>query len=192
MAALVAAAHPGTRFVMVGDGPLLNAARQEARRLEIDVSFTGFRPDAAMIAASFDVFVISSLYEGLGRALTEALAAKRAVAATAVNGVIDLVEHGSTGLLSPPADPQALARNVLWLLDHPAEARGMGEAGAARVRALFQPAAMCALIEQTYAGLLGLPEREPPSGTPAATGGRVQRSQTGASGAIASTASFEP
>jgi glycosyltransferase involved in cell wall biosynthesis len=192
MATLVARTHPDARFVMVGDGPLLDAARQEARSMGVDVSFTGFRSDAATIAAGFDVFVISSLYEGLGRALTEALASERAVAATAVNGVIDLVEHGSTGLLSPPGDPPALARNVLWLLEHPAEARRMGEAGAGRVRTLFQPAAMCALIERTYAGLLGLPEREPQGGPPVATAGRVQRSQTGGAGAIASTASFEP
>jgi glycosyltransferase involved in cell wall biosynthesis len=192
MAALVADAHPGARFVMVGDGPLLDAARDEARGLGVDVTFTGFRPDAAQIAAGLDVFVISSLYEGLGRALTEALASGRPVAATAVNGVIDLVEHGSTGLLSPPADPAALARNVGWLLEHPAEAQRMGEAGAARVRALFKPATMCALIEQTYARLLGLPEQEPPADGQAATEGRAQRSQTGTAGSDASTASVGP
>jgi glycosyltransferase involved in cell wall biosynthesis len=192
MAALVARAHPGTRFVMVGDGPLLDAAREEARRLGVDVTFTGFRPDAARIAAALDVFVISSLYEGLGRALTEALASERPVTATAVNGVIDIVEHGSTGLLAPPADPPALARNVVWLLEHPAEARRMGEAGAARVRTLFQPAAMCALIERTYARLLGLPDRAPPPGAQAAAGGRAHASQTGTAGAGASTALFEP
>jgi glycosyltransferase involved in cell wall biosynthesis len=162
MAAAVAGAHPETRFVMVGEGPLLEAARDEARRAGVDVAFTGYRSDASRVAAGFDVFVISSLYEGLGRGLTEALASERPVAATAVNGVIDIVEHGSTGLLSPPADPEALARNVLWLLDHPAEARRMGEAGAARVRALFQPTDMCASIEQAYARLLGLPDPTPP------------------------------
>jgi glycosyltransferase involved in cell wall biosynthesis len=191
MAAVVTGAHPGTRFVMVGDGPLLEAARDEARRLGVDVTFTGFRTDAARIAAALDVFVISSLYEGLGRALTEALASERPVAATAVNGVIDLVEHGSTGLLAPPADPPALARSVVWLLEHPAEARRMGKAGAARVRALFQPAFMCALIEQTYARLLGLPEPEPPAARGAAAGGRAH-SQTGTADAGASTALFGP
>ena len=192
MAALVAGAHRGACFVMVGDGPLLDAARDEARRLGVDVTFTGFRPDAARIAAGFDVFVISSLYEGLGRALTEALASERPVAATAVNGVIDLVEHGSTGLLAPPADPLSLARNIVWLLEHPAQAHRMGEAGAARVRTLFQPAVMCALIEQTYARLLGLPEPAPPTGRRAATGGRVHGSQTGTAGAGAFTALFGP
>lgn len=187
MAAAVAGAHPGTRFVMVGDGPLLDAARDEARRLGVDVTFTDFRPDAVKIAAGFDVFVIASLYEGLGRALTEALASERPVAATAVNGVIDIVAHGSTGLLAPPADPAALARNVVWLLEHPAEAHRMGEAGAARVRALFKPATMCALIEQTYARLLGLPEAEaPPVDGGAAIGGGAHESQTGSAGTGAS------
>jgi glycosyltransferase involved in cell wall biosynthesis len=162
MARLVAAAHPSTRFVMVGDGPLLDETRREAGRLGVDVIFTGFRADAASIGACFDVFVIASLYEGLGRALTEALASGRPVAATAVNGVIDLIEPGSTGLLAAPADPAALSRNVVWLLEHPDEARRMGEAGRARVGATFQPAVMCALIEEVYARLLGLPASRPP------------------------------
>jgi glycosyltransferase involved in cell wall biosynthesis len=166
MAAIVTATHPDARFVMVGDGDLLDEAREEAGRLGVDVTFTGFRPDGATIAACFDVFVIASLYEGLGRALTEALASGRPVVATAVNGVIDLVEPGSTGLLASPADPQALARNVIWLLEHPEDARRMGEAGRARVHALFEPSAMCALIEQTYARLLGLPETAPPASDP--------------------------
>ena len=165
MAAHVAASHPSARFVMVGDGPLANEARAEAERLGVDVVFAGFRPDAARIAAAFDVYVVSSLYEGLGRSVTEALASARPVVATAVNGVVDLVEPGSTGLLAPPADPEALARNVIWLLDHRDSARRMGEAGRRRTRALFAPRVMCQHIEDTYARLLGLPaaaEQPPP------------------------------
>jgi glycosyltransferase involved in cell wall biosynthesis len=165
MAAKVAAARPGARFVMVGEGTLLDEARAEAGRLGVDVMFTGFRPDATSIAACFDVYVVSSLYEGLGRALTEALASARPVVATAVNGVVDLVEPGSTGLLARPADPEALARNVVWLLEHPEPARRMGEAGRLRARALFEPVVMCGIIEQTYARLLGLPETAPEADT---------------------------
>jgi glycosyltransferase involved in cell wall biosynthesis len=171
MAAQVADVLPGTAFVMIGDGPLMKVAREEAERLGVNVIFTGFRDDAARIAACFDVFVISSLYEGLGRALTEALASGRPVAATAVNGVVDLVAHGATGLLAPPADPQALARNVIWLLEHPEQAQQMGRAGATCVRALFDPATMCSLIEQTYARLLGLPESAAASGASAPASG---------------------
>jgi glycosyltransferase involved in cell wall biosynthesis len=165
MAALVGAAHPGARFVMVGEGELLDEARAEARRLGVDVTFTGYRPDAARIVACFDVFVVSSLYEGLGRALSEALASGRPVVATAVNGVIDMVEPGSTGLLVPPAAPESLAHNVVWLLEHPDAARRMGEAARARARRIFEPTLMCRLIEQTYARLLGLPAA-PASGDP--------------------------
>lgn len=158
MAARVARSHPRTRFVMVGDGALLSDARAEARHQGVDVLFTGFREDGPRLVYCFDVFVISSLYEGLGRALSEAIAAGCPVAATAVNGVVDIVEPGSTGLLAPPDDHEALAQNVVWLLDHPDEARRMGEAGRARIRGLFEPAVMCRRVEQTYARLLGLPE----------------------------------
>jgi glycosyltransferase involved in cell wall biosynthesis len=164
MAASVSAARPGARFVMVGDGSLEDAARAEARRLGVEILFTGFREDAARIACSFDVFVISSLYEGLGRSLTEALASGRPVVASAVNGVPDLVRPRETGLLAPPAEPQTLARAVIWMLDHPQEARSMGERGRAEVRSRFQPRIMCELLEQVYRALVGLPASERESG----------------------------
>ncbi len=161
MAACVAASHPQARFVMVGDGTLADEARAEAQRLGVRVDFTGFRPDAPRIAAAFDVYVVSSLYEGLGRGLSEALASGRPVVATAVNGVVDLIEPGSTGLLAPPGDPEALARNVAWLLDHPDAAQRMGDVGRAHARELFAPRLMCLEIERSYARLLGLPEAAP-------------------------------
>jgi glycosyltransferase involved in cell wall biosynthesis len=163
MAALVNQARPEVRFVMVGDGtlesaPLEQEARDEADRLGVAIVFTGFRPDAPRIAAGFDVFVISSLYEGLGRALTEAMASGRPVVATAVNGVPDLVEPGSTGLLADPADPGGLAAAVVWLLDHPEPAERMAQQGRSRVLSFFGPATMCAHLDDLYARLLGLPE----------------------------------
>jgi glycosyltransferase involved in cell wall biosynthesis len=157
MAAEVAETRPDARFVMVGDGPLSAPARAEAKRLGVDIVFTGQRTDAPLVASAFDVFVISSLYEGLGRALTEAVASGRPVVATAVNGVPDLIVPGATGLLATPGDPTALARCVLWTLDHPAEARRLGEAGSRWVRWMIDPARMCDLIDQTYCRLLGLP-----------------------------------
>ncbi|HWC87574.1 MAG TPA: glycosyltransferase family 4 protein [Solirubrobacteraceae bacterium] len=166
MAAQVARSHPQARFVWIGQGGLLEEAQEEARRLGVSITFAGFRRDAARIAASFDVYVVSSRHEGLGRALTEAMASGRPVVATNVNGVVDLVEPGATGLLSEPEQPEALARNVAWMLDHPEEARQMAEAGRARVRVLFRPRVMCGLIEQTYDRLLGLPTPETHGGAP--------------------------
>ena len=167
MAARVAAARPEACFVMVGEGPLAAEAQAEARRLGVGIRFLGFRADAPLVASAFDVFVISSLYEGLGRALTEAVASGRPVVATAVNGVPDLIVPGVTGLLAAPGDPATLADCVLWLLEHPAEARHMGDAGSHWVRWMFDPARMCQLIDQAYCRLLGLPgpaaEAPPPA-----------------------------
>jgi glycosyltransferase involved in cell wall biosynthesis len=163
-AAAIHARRPGTAFVMIGAGPLEGEVRRLAAELDVQVILTGHRPDAARLVAGLDVFVITSLYEGLGRALTEALATARPVVATAVNGVPDLVEHGATGLLVAPADPDGAARAVGWLLDHPAEAAAMGRQGCRRVRSAFAPQAMCAAVDACYRGLLGLPVPGPAAG----------------------------
>jgi len=170
MAAAVQRLRQGVAFVMVGDGPLEDAVREEAERLGVPINLTGFRADASRLASSFDVFVISSLYEGLGRALTEALASGRPVVATAVNGVPDLIAPGRTGLLAPPADPEVLAANVVWMLDHPEAARRMGQNGRARVLGSFDQATMCGLLDEVYSGLLGMVS--PAAGDAAAIGVR--------------------
>src|SRR5712691_11475443 len=157
MAALVAEHRPDACFMMVGDGPMTSDVRAEAERLGVDLILTGFRDDAPRLAGAFDVFVMPSLYEGLGRALTEALACGRPVVASAVNGVPDLVRPGETGLLANPGDPEAVARCVLWLLDHPVEAKRMGRQGRAAVLELFKPEHMCAVLDETYSRLLGVP-----------------------------------
>jgi glycosyltransferase involved in cell wall biosynthesis len=169
MAALVARKRLDARFMMVGDGPMIEAVRAEAERLGINILLTGYRDDAARLAAGFDVFVISSLYEGLGRALTEALASGRPVAATAVNGVPDLVIPGATGLLAPPAAPDRLAECVLWLLEHPEEARQMGRRARVTVLERFDPEDMCRLIDDMYCRLLGLPRTTSAAGRIAAS-----------------------
>jgi len=164
MAAIVARERPDARFAMIGDGPMLDDVRRESERLGVEIALPGFRDDAPSIAAAFDVFVMPSLYEGLGRALTEALASGRPVVASAVNGVPDLVVPGATGLLVPPGDPEACARAVLWMLDHPREAEAMGNQGRIVVRNLFGPEVMVRAIDETYRGLLGIPhEPEPES-----------------------------
>jgi glycosyltransferase involved in cell wall biosynthesis len=170
MAAGVVQQHPDTRFVMVGDGPLAGAAKELAEQLAVPLTVTGYRSDAPLLSAAMDVFVITSHYEGLGRALTEALASARPVVATAVNGIPDLVEPGATGLLAGAGDVGALATCVRWMLDNPAAARAMGLAGRERVRAGFAPEQMCSAVEACYRDQLGLPA---PAVMPAPTGRHV-------------------
>jgi glycosyltransferase involved in cell wall biosynthesis len=161
MAGLVAAARPEARFVMVGEGELAGDMRTEADRLGVRVIFTGFRSDAARVASAFDVYVVSSVYEGLGRALTEAMASGRPIVATAVDGVVDVIEPGATGLLVAPRDPRGLADAVGWMLSHPNEAERMGDAGRTLVRRLFAPASMCAVLDEVYGRYLGFSPSAP-------------------------------
>jgi glycosyltransferase involved in cell wall biosynthesis len=155
MAARVRDLHPGTRFVVVGDGELAPEMRGLAAGLGVEITFTGYRQDAARLASAFDVFVVSSLYEGVGRSVTEAMASGRPVVATAVDGLVDVVSHGATGLLAAPHDPQGLATQVAWMLDHPQEAGRMGAQARDLVRTLFAPERMCAVLDEIYSSLLG-------------------------------------
>jgi glycosyltransferase involved in cell wall biosynthesis len=157
MAAAIRAEHPGTAFVMIGDGPLAEEVRRLAADLDVEVTITGQRPGAERLVAGLDVFVTTFLYQGPGRALTEALAAARPVVATAVNGVPDLVEHGATGLLVAPADPAGAARAVGWLLDHPREAAEMGRQGSRQVRGALAPETLRGAVDDCYRGLPRLP-----------------------------------
>ena len=164
MCARVRERRPETAFVMVGDATLESASleeetRREAERLGVPIHFTGYRADAPRLAASFDVYVVPSRYEGLGRAVTEAMASGRPVVATAVNGVPDLVEPGATGLLARPGDPESLAAAVVWLLDNPEQARRMGRQGREIVRRHFGQSVMCDALDAVYRELLGLPDR---------------------------------
>jgi glycosyltransferase involved in cell wall biosynthesis len=162
MCGLIQRVRPDVVFVMVGDttlesGGLEEETRLEAERLGVRILFTGFRADAPRVAATFDVYVVPSRYEGLGRALTEAMASGRPVVATAVNGVPDLVEPGVTGLLAGAGDVAELAQAAVWLLEHPDEAAMMGEQARDRVRSHFATETMCRALDELYAELLGLP-----------------------------------
>jgi glycosyltransferase involved in cell wall biosynthesis len=156
MAALVHERFPQARFVIVGEGELADETRKLADDLHVPLLLTGYRPDAALVAAAFDVYVVSSRYEGVGRAVTEALGAGRPVVATAVDGVVDLVAHGSTGLLVSPRDVDGLAAATCWMLEHPIEALSMGLQGRMLVHKLFTRERMCAALDEVYRDLLGM------------------------------------
>jgi glycosyltransferase involved in cell wall biosynthesis len=117
-AALVKREASDTRFVLVGQGPVEKRAREQAHGLALDgmVTFAGFREDAPRVTATFDVFALASTTEGLPIALLEAMALGKAVVATHVGGIPEVIDHARGGLLVPPGDPRALADAILALL----------------------------------------------------------------------------
>ena len=130
---LLAGTHgmPGVRTVVVGDGPSeagLRAALPEAR-------FLGRRTgdDLARIFASLDVFAHTGPYETFCQTVQEAMASGVPVIAPAAGGPLDLVDHGRTGLLVPPDDPDALREAVAALAAAPETRAAYGPAGRAAV-----------------------------------------------------------
>lgn len=101
------------------------------------VRFLGIRDDVPELLAACDVFVLPSLYEGLGLVYLEAMAAGRPVLATNGTAIPEVVENGVTGELIAIGDDAALAAAWARLIDDPARASAMGEAGARRVAAMF-------------------------------------------------------
>ena len=147
--------HPDARLVLVGKGDMEPMLRQQADRLGLNghVRFLGWRDDLRDIMPLFDVFVLPSLNEGMGRVLVEAMAAGRPIVASRVGGIPDLVTHGETGLLVTPRDEAALAGSISLLLGSPAEARRMGAMGRLKCRE-FSLQAMIAKLDDLYRGLL--------------------------------------
>jgi len=125
---------PDVHFVIVGDGPLRAGVETEiaAHNLAERIHLTGLRRDVPDLLHSFDIFALTSLWEGLPRVLPQAMAAGLPIVATAVDGNAEAVTDGVNGLLTPPGDPQAMAAALLRLLDDQALTKRMGEAGRAR------------------------------------------------------------
>jgi glycosyltransferase involved in cell wall biosynthesis len=112
-------AFPNTKFLIVGAGPLLGELKNLARRLGIerDVTFTGFYQNISAMLSIFDVKVIASIDEGFGQlTLLEAMAMGKAIVATSVDGITEILQDGETGLLVPPRDPLAMAEKIIHLL----------------------------------------------------------------------------
>jgi glycosyltransferase involved in cell wall biosynthesis len=150
--ALFAPRCPQARLVIVGRGPLDSRLRRRALELAIDdrVVWAGFRDDIAAVMAAFDIFALSSKYEGLGLVLLEAMAARRPVVATRVSAIPEVVADGETGILVGPGDPEALAAAFERLQDHALRAR-LGEAGRLRVLGRFTLEQMCRATDELYA-----------------------------------------
>lgn len=144
------------RLVIVGEGYLLEELQRLAAKLGLEgsVLFTGFQMDVAPLIATFDVAVLPSLFEGMGRVLLEAMAMETPVVASRVGGIPELVEHGTNGYLVRPGDSEGLKDAILKILDNPFLARKMGQEGRKKVKAEFDALTMVDAIEDVYRELL--------------------------------------
>jgi glycosyltransferase involved in cell wall biosynthesis len=155
-AKIVADARPDVRFVWIWGGEMEAEVHAEAARLGLDnrIAFLGHRPDARALIAAADVFLLTSRFEGLPYSVIEALACGTPVVATDVVGTRDLIRHGTTGLLAPPATPPALAAHILHLVAHPTDAHRLAAAGQADALTRFSIRAMIDQTAHLYEDLL--------------------------------------
>lgn len=163
------------RFIILGDGHLRGALEVLSRQLGISdrVAFAGFRHDILSLYADLDLVALTSLNEGTALTLIEAMGCGRAVAATEVGGVIDIMgvrrdtldgfsiwDHGVT---APSRDAEAFARALRFLIERPDLRREMGERGRMFVRACLSKDRLIHDIEELYHELMGIgavPSRE--------------------------------
>ncbi len=148
---------PEARFLWCGDGPLRGPVTEAARQMEVPLVLTGHREDVWTVMSLFDLFLLTSRYEGLPFSLLEAMALGIPVVATDVVGNRDALLDGELGMLVPVGDVEAIAAGVLACLEHPDEAQARAERAATFVTRHRNLPAFVARHEKLYAEVVGGP-----------------------------------
>jgi glycosyltransferase involved in cell wall biosynthesis len=162
---LIEAAHlvvqeiPDARFVIFGEGELREPLERQVKDHHLDkhVLLPGFRTDVLGCMKGFDLFAMSSVTEGLGTSLLDAMACSRAVVATRAGGIPEIVQDGVTGVLVEPRDHKAMAREIVRLLRNEPLRTEMGDAGRMRVGERFTVERMVAGTADVYERVAGRP-----------------------------------
>jgi glycosyltransferase involved in cell wall biosynthesis len=148
---------PGVRLVLVGTGPEQGAIEQLVReyKLEGHVRLLGLRTDVPRLLAGADLFLLTSISEGIPLTVIEAMAAGLPVVSTGVGGVPEVVEQGRTGLLAAAGDHATLAVRICELAANTSVRQDMGRRGRERARALFSERLMHDRYDRLYREMLG-------------------------------------
>jgi glycosyltransferase involved in cell wall biosynthesis len=140
------------RLAIVGDGAERPKLEQliEAGQLHDRVHLLGARTDIPDLQAAADVFVLPSLWEGLPLALLEGMFGRNAVIASNISGIPEAVEHGKSGLLTPPGDRVALKDSIHAVLRDTSYRNRLADAALERVRSRYTIDVMTSAYEQLY------------------------------------------
>jgi glycosyltransferase involved in cell wall biosynthesis len=152
----VVARRPEAKLVLVGEGPEREKIEKEVRerRLTEHVRFLGLRMDVARLMTAADLFLLTSISEGIPLTVIEAMSAGLPVVSTGVGGVGEVVEDGRSGMLAPSGDDRALAEHILALAADPARRHAMGQRGRERAVAMFSESQMHASYQKLYEEML--------------------------------------
>jgi glycosyltransferase involved in cell wall biosynthesis len=158
---------PGLRLLLAGDGDQRSAIEQTIRErgLEQTVTLAGTRKDIADLLSASDVFLLSSISEGIPLTVIEAMAARRPVVSTAVGGLPELIEHGVSGMLAPSGDASSLAASLVQLYQNADRRNQMAEVAAARAQEKFSLQGMLNSYRDVYYDVLGTSDLRQKSGS---------------------------
>ncbi|BFM39377.1 glycosyltransferase family 4 protein [Synechocystis sp. LKSZ1] len=147
---------PDTILLLVGEGELEESLRNQIKALniELNVKFLGSRDDVPVILNITNIFALSSLWEGLGRAMTEAMLMGIPVVVPNIYGIPEIVHHNETGLLFEAKDTDQLANHLVFLLNNPQECQRLGKNAKVLTRRLFDGKEMVRQIEAIYEKVL--------------------------------------
>jgi len=139
------------KLVIIGKGYLAADLKQQAKALGIEASvvWAGYHEDIPAVMTSFDLFVLTSVYEGFGLVLLEAMAAQKAIVATNISAIPEVVENGVSGMLVPPEQPGKLAEAFAFFEAEERRDR-FGKNGRQNVQQNFTLSAMIARTQQIY------------------------------------------
>jgi glycosyltransferase involved in cell wall biosynthesis len=142
----LSSSRPNLTFVTVGDGETLAEMKDLVSDLGDRVQFLGRRKDVENVTSSFSVGILATFTEGISNSIMEYMVMAKPVVATDCPGSREIVLEGKTGFLVPARDPVALADRIAYLVDHPDEARRMGQAGRRHIEEHFS---LKAMVDQT-------------------------------------------
>ena len=147
---------PDAALILAGDGPIRPELESLVQRMNLGgrVRFLGWSNDLGSIYATIDICALSSLNEGTPVAIIEAMAAGKAVVATDVGGVADVIEDGRTGILVPPGDAEAMANAVVMLAKDRTTRHRLGRAARESVAARFAHERLVDDVDRLYASAL--------------------------------------
>jgi glycosyltransferase involved in cell wall biosynthesis len=162
-AAEVLCSHPDTRFLVVGDNSFVDMNRHHyaevmSRLKELGIAdnfiFTGHRSDVTRLIAAMDISVLSTHREGFGLCIAESMAMQKPVVATAVGGLLEVVEHDVTGYLHQHGNSNELANAIISLIENPDKASQLGWAGYEHVRQNYSRHKFVDEISKAYSDVL--------------------------------------
>jgi glycosyltransferase involved in cell wall biosynthesis len=157
-AASLSDAYPSLHYVIIGGGPLHGEIRSQASRLGLQhrLHLLGERGDVLDILPGFDISVLPSLHEGFPNAVMESMAASVPVIAASVGGTPELITHGATGYLVPPADSAGLASQIAFAIDNWELTSAIARAGRDFVLSRFNMDRMVASVQGAYDQIIAM------------------------------------